>query len=473
MKRCVAILVQVSALIALVSLFGSCSLFEPAVRQPDHTQLPERYSLYADTPLDPFPWWQTFGVPEINALVTAALGENFSLQQAWARLRQANAMAVKSGAARFPELNVTGSGALTHQKITTGGSTGSETTLNTQTYSAGLAGSYEVDLWGRLRSDQQAALLEAAAVQEDIYSAEMTLCMQVVEHWLNIIYRRMQKRLLEAQLVSNQTYLELVELRFRKAMVSALDVFQQRQVLEQVKAQIPLVEAEEQVLRHELALLIGKPPLHILDIESDTLPDVPKIPTVGLPADLLVNRPDVRAAGQRLFAADWQVAAARANRLPSISLTATARYGAAEMDVLFDNWIFNLAGNLVGPLFDGRRRRAEVARTRAVVDEKVAAYRETVLTAVTEVENALVREEKQMAHIRALERQYDAAQHALVEARERYRNGLSDYLPILTQLLTVQSLERDLLQKRTQRLVYRLSLYRALGGNWPRELVSR
>jgi multidrug efflux system outer membrane protein len=473
MKRCVATLIQLAALVALAFWVGSCTLFEPAARQPDRGQLPERYSLYADVPLDPSPWWQTFEVPEINELVATALGENFSLQQAWARLRQANALAVKSGAARFPEFSLTGSGALTHQKITTAASTGSESTLNTQTYSVGLAGSYEVDLWGRLRSDQQAVLLEAAAVQEDIYTAEMTLCMQVVEHWFSIISRRMQKRLLEAQLVSNQTYLELVELRFRKAMVSALDVFQQRQVVEQVKAQIPLVEGEEQVLQHELAALIGKPPRYVPDIRYDTLPDVPEVPAVGLPADLLANRPDVRAAGQRLFAADWQVAAARASRLPTISLTATARYGAAEMDVLLDNWIFNLAGNLVGPLFDGRRRSAEVARTRAVVDEKLAAYRETVLNSVTEVENALVREEKQVAHIRALERQYDAAQHALVEARERYRNGLSDYLPILTQLLTVQSLERDLLQKRTQRLIYRLSLYRALGGTWPRELGSR
>lgn len=473
MKRCVAALLRLATLIVLVSLIGSCTIFEPEVRQPDGGQLPEHFSLYADAPLALSPWWQTFAVPEINELVATALGENFSLQQAWARLRQANALAVKSGAARFPELNLTGSGALTHQKITTEGSTGSEKTLNTRTYSVGLAGSYEVDLWGRLRSDQQAVLLEAAAVQEDIYTAEITLCMQVVEHWLNIISQRMQKRLLEAQLVSNQTYLELVELRFRKAMVSALDVFQQRQVVEQVKAQIPLVEAEEQVLRHELAVLLGKPPRYDLSIQYDSLPDVPEVPVVGLPADLLANRPDVRAGGQRLFAADWQVAAARAGRLPTISLTATARYGAAEMDVLFDNWIFNLAGNLVGPLVDGRRRSAEVERTRAVVDERLAAYRETVLNAVTEVENALVREAKQVAHIKALERQYDAAQHALVEARERYRNGLSDYLPILTQLLTVQSLERDLLQKRTQRLIYRLSLYRALGGTWPREFGSR
>jgi NodT family efflux transporter outer membrane factor (OMF) lipoprotein len=276
----------------------------------------------------------------------------------------------------------------------------------------------------------------------------------------------MQKRLLEHQLQTNLTLLELVELRFRMSMVSALDVYQQKQVVEDIRAEIPLVEAEEQVLRHELALLLGKPPGTSLKISREDLPEPAEIPATGLPADLLSSRPDLRRAGMRLQAADWQVAAARANRLPAISLTAGAQYGKGDMDVLFDNWLLSLAGNLTVPIFDGGRRAAEVDRRQAIADENLSAYRQAVLTALKEVENALVSEAKQREHIRALEDVLVTARKALEQAGIRYRNGVTDYLPVLTQLLAVQGLERNLIRQRENLLSARVSLYRSLGGTW-------
>jgi outer membrane protein TolC len=136
------------------------------------------------------------------------------------------------------------------------------------------------------------------------------------------------------------------------------------------------------------------------------------------------------------------------------------------------NWLLNLAGNLTAPIFDGGRRAAEVDRTRALTDEKLWAYRQTVLTAVKEVEDALVSESKQKEHIEALERVVSAARKAFDEAVERYRKGLNDYLPVLTQLLSVQSLERNLIKKRASLLLFRVSLYRALGGTWTQDLKS-
>ncbi|MEN8753352.1 MAG: TolC family protein, partial [Desulfobacterales bacterium] len=288
---------------------------------------------------------------------------------------------------------------------------------------------------------------------------------------VNIIAQRMQKRLLEHQLQTNLTFLELIELRFHMAMVSALDVYQQKQVVEDIKAEIPLVEAREQLLRHELALLLGKLPKTMLNISREELPKPIEIPATGLPADLLSSRPDLRAAGMRLWAADWQVAAARADRLPAISLTAQARYGEADADVLFDNWLLSLAGNLTAPIFDGKRRAAEVDRSLAVVDEKLSAYRQTVLTAIKEVEDALVNESKQREHINGLEKVTATARKALKEAGNRYRKGLTDYLPVLTQLLTVQGLERNLIQQQANLLGVRISLYRALGGTWTESLT--
>jgi NodT family efflux transporter outer membrane factor (OMF) lipoprotein len=294
----------------------------------------------------------------------------------------------------------------------------------------------------------------------------MTLAAEVANRWVSIISQRMQKRLLEHQLKTNLTLLELVELRFRMSMVSALDVYQQKQLVEDIRAEIPLVEAEEQVLMHELALLLGKPPGASLKISREDLPEPAEIPATGLPADLLSSRPDLRRAGMRLKAADWQVAAARANRLPAISLTATAQYGKGDVDALFDNWLLSLAGNLTAPIFDGGRRSAEVDRRQAIADENLSAYRQAVLTAIKEVEDALVNEVKQREHIRALEDVLGTARKALEQAGIRYRNGVTDYLPVLTQLLSVQGLERNLIRQRANLLNARISLYRSLGGTW-------
>jgi outer membrane protein TolC len=141
------------------------------------------------------------------------------------------------------------------------------------------------------------------------------------------------------------------------------------------------------------------------------------------------------------------------------------------MDVLFDNWLLSLAGNLTAPVFDGKRRAAEVDRSLAVVDENLAAYHKTVLTAIKEVEDALVNETKQREHINGLEKVTATARKALTEAGNRYRKGLTDYLPVLTQLLTVQGLERELIQKQANLLEVRISLYRALGGTWTESLT--
>jgi outer membrane protein TolC len=196
------------------------------------------------------------------------------------------------------------------------------------------------------------------------------------------------------------------------------------------------------------------------------MPMVGGLPPLGLPADLLAYRPDVRAAGMRLEAAQWQVAAARANRLPALRFSAGAQYGRSDMDLLFDTWLVSLAANLTAPVFDGGRRAAEVSRTRAKADENLWAYRRKVLTAVKEVEDAIVSETRQREHIKGLEAVKAAAQKGLEEAIGRYRNGLSDYLPVLTQLLAVQDLERNLISQQEQLILYRVGLHRALGGGW-------
>ncbi len=221
-------------------------------------------------------------------------------------------------------------------------------------------------------------------------------------------------------------------------------------------------------MEHQLAILLGQPPGSPVDgpaADADLrVPD--DVPADGLPADLLVARPDLQAAWARLESAGWGVAAARADRMPALRITARGEYGSEDLADVLDNWLLNLAGNLAAPVIDGGRRRAEVKRSRAVLDEQMAGYRRVVLTACREVEDALVRERYQAEHLQHLDQQLQAARQTHREAIERYRYGLSDYLPVLTALVTAQALENDLIEQRRQHLLIRVALYRALGGDW-------
>jgi multidrug efflux system outer membrane protein len=443
-----------------------CIPFQPPERASVAGDFPRTFSNQNTQPASRQRWWEEFNDPELNSLIAEALAGNLTLKESWARLKQARAAAVKAGAASYPDLSV-GGGASAGRRRT---ANGQATMEGVEDYSLGLLSNYELDLWGRIRSEHEATLLSASASREDLQTAAMTLAAAVTERWVGIISQGMQKRLLKRQLEANKTLLELVELRFRNALASALDVFQQRQVVEKSRSQIPLVEQTERLLLHELALLLGKPPQSAPAIGRKTWHVPSEVPEIGLPAQLLIERPDVRAAALRLRAADWNVAAARADRLPSMRLTGKAEYGADKISLLFDNWLLNLAAGLTAPLFDGKSRAAEVDRRKAVVMENLAVYRRTVLTAIKEVEDALVKEQKLREHIKGLEAQLAATQNGLKEAGMRYRKGLNDYLPVLTELLAVQNLERDLIQRKADLLVARVDLYRALGGTWAESL---
>ncbi len=462
------LLCTLSLLAALT--FSGCTLLAPDERLPADEAVPDSYSNRAQAADTSQRWWESFHSSQLNALVEEALGGNLTLMESWARIRQAEALAIQSGAARWPDLSVdaraSGGGQLATQP------NGDTTYTSLESYRLGVASTYEVDLWGRIRSKQKAAILSASASREDLNAAAISLAASVTTRWIGVMSQRMQKKLLQRQLEANITVADLLELRFRKSLASALDVLQQRQVVEQVRAQVPLAEQQEQRLLNELALLLGRMPFEAPAVVEEPLTIPRDVPETGLPLQLLSARPDIRAAMLRLEAADWAVSGARADRLPTIRLTGSAAYQAGELDALFDNWLFNLAAGLTAPLFDGRRRAAEVERQLAVVDESLASYRRAILNAVREVEDALVDEQKLREHLAGLNTQLGAARSALNEARQRYRSGLNDYLPVLTQLLSVQNLERTVINRTADLLVARVDLFRALGGGWPQELES-
>jgi outer membrane protein, multidrug efflux system len=463
LSRCLTLTVIVWIIFCLFA----CKHFRPEPFPSLTRLIPENFSTFTSDPEPGLKWWETFEDPELNGLIEDAFSDNLNLHALWARIQQARALSVIVGADLYPDLFAT-AGTLHSRRQTENGSFPSNTTRD---YSLDLSSTYELDIWGKNIAGKQAAVQIAEAGEQDFGAAAVILAAEITERWLQIISQSMQLRLLNDQLQNNETILELIKLRFRQAMVSVLDIYQQQQVIDNIRAQVPLVEARKRRLNNELSILLGKAPQGSLEILRTDLPELAPMPPFGIPADLLENRPDIRAAQFRLKSAGWNLAAAKANRLPNIFFSARGGFSSRHLDLLLDNWLLSLASTLTAPIFDGNLRAAEVERSKAFEDENLAIYRQTVLTAIREVEDALVTESTQMEHIERLKQVIDTARKALDQASIRYRHGLNDYLPVLTQILTVQDLERNFIDQQTILLVNRVDLFRALGATWTSELI--
>lgn len=421
-----------------------------------------------DAPM-PERWWRDFGDPRLDALVDRALSGNFQLRAAYARIEQARAVARQAASGKWPQIDASASAQRASNRVFFGPNT-FEFTQNQYRVSASAA--YEVDLFRRIGSQADAASLDVAATRDDLEAMALSIAAETAEAWFDLVLQRQRRALLEQQLQTNETFVELVKLRFERGLgVSAVDVLQARSQVAAVRAQLALSDALEQVAAHRLALLVGVAP-GSLDVDpGDTLPALPPLPRTGVPADLLLRRPDVRAMRRRVEAADHRYAAAIAARLPRLSLQGEVFSSAKSVTDLIAKPLYNLAGNLLGPLFDGGRRAAEADRARAAVDELTASFGQILLAALLEVENALALEKGQAAHIAELERQVEISRGVLRETRSRYRDGLTDFLPVLNALSALHASEQQLLAARRQLISYRIQLCRALGGTWTSQLA--
>jgi len=444
----------------LVLLLTSCAAPKPEVTPL--TVLPGEFSDTGQELLSDR-WWSSFGDPVLDGLVEQALVQNFSLRVAWDRLSQAEASARKSGAALWPSAAGTFDARRTRSEVT---GRGPQEVVYQSELSLGATASYELDLWGRVRSTRDAAALDVLATREQLQAAAITLSAQVAATWYALVEQRAQVMVLERQTRANAEVLEVITVRFRSGLARAADVLRQRQLVESNRGNQVLAESREAVLEHQLAILVGQPPRTPVAERGLTLPDLPALPATGVPAELVCQRPDLRQAYYRVQASDRRVAAAVADRFPRIGLGASVNTSGDEWRDLFNNWMGTLAANVVAPLFDAGARRAEVNRARAVVSESLNTYHQAVLTALGEVEDALAQERHQQDYIASVDLQLELSRGTLERLRDSYLNGGVSYLDVLQGLVSQQSLERTQLQARRELLQYRIDLCRALGGGW-------
>ncbi len=449
----------------LVTCVAACTDFHTELENPADNLVPESYSSITSPGQYSTPWWLSFNNPELTGLIESGLENNFTIQQAWARLSQAAAVAKQAETGLYPSLGTTADAAHYRSKTSNSGE------ITSDDFSLGLTAVYEIDLWGRVKSMQQAAEHSAYAKREDLHGAAMSVSGEIAATWLELISTRQKIEQLYKQLELNTRLLELVELRFRSAKAGALDVYQQNQTVTAIEGGLITLHGNEQVILHQLAVLTGRPPGTELNISQVKLPTISPLPPGGLPAELLVQRPDVRSAGYLLEGATWSVAAAKADRLPSLQLSGNFTYNSSGLSSLLDTWILGLAAGLTAPLIDNGARKAEVERSEAVVKEYLASYRRTLLNAILEVEDALVQEQQLRKGITNIHRQLELTQMAYREATWRYLNGRSDYLPVLREQINLITTQQDRITLEKDVLLARVAVCKALGGSWMEELL--
>ncbi|MGB8436713.1 MAG: efflux transporter outer membrane subunit [Burkholderiales bacterium] len=433
---------------------------QPAVTVPDAwrdaTQTTQ--ATQATVPLD---WWRAFNSAELADLIAAALAGSPDLAVASERVKQAEAQVRVSGASLFPTLDL---GVASVRRDT---HSDQGPAINVDTTNAVLNASYEIDLWGRLSSGVRSAESSLRASRYDLETARLTLVSGVATAYFDLLSLRDRLALARANVATAERVLAVVESRVRNGAATPLDLVRQRAATVSQRATIPPLELQERQTLSALAILIGRTPAGF-DVAGTSVVAL-AIPEIapGLPASLLIRRPDIAAAEAQLLAANANLAVARAELLPSVTLSGSVGLASGAL-FAFGNpaTIVTAAAALAQPIFDGERRKAEVEGAESRERELVETYRRAILAAFADVENALVAISRN-AQQEALQVEYRSeARESLRLAEVRYRAGADDLLVVLDAQRTLFQAEDQLAQSRRSRLQASVSTYRALGGGW-------
>ncbi|MCC7425869.1 MAG: efflux transporter outer membrane subunit [Alphaproteobacteria bacterium] len=407
-------------------------------------------------------WWQGFASAELDGLIAAAREANPDLAIAAARVAQADAAARIAGAPLLPALSADGG---VRRARTTSAAGGRARTASS--YDAGLAASWELDLWGRNRAALAAAEANALASRFDREAVALTVTASVAGTYFQLLSLRERLAIARANLANAERVLAVVQARFAAGAASALDVAQQRTQIANQRAAIPILEQQERQASNALALLLGRS-MQGISIAAQSLRAVRPVPVLaGLPSELLNRRPDLRAAEADLATADANLAAARAALFPTISLTAQGGVLSNTLGTLLSSGnVISIGASILASIFDGGARRGRVALSEAQRVEVVAAYRNAVLRAFADVEDALIATGSRTQRETLLAAALAEARQAFALANAQYQAGAVALVTVLEAQRALFSAEDAYAAARLERLAALVALYRALGGGW-------
>jgi outer membrane protein, multidrug efflux system len=454
--------------VALVlSLLAGCVAVGPDY-SPPQPDVPAHWSTAAGGRATPqaelAQWWRQFNDPVLEGLVADALKANLDLATARAQLREARAQRELAAAGLSPSVDASVSASSSKSSAETGSGT------SRNLYGAGFDASWEADVFGGTRRGVQAAQADLEASVASLHDVQVSLVAEVAVNYIGL--RTAQRRLAIAtsSLASLREAYDLARWRMQAGLASELDVAQARTELESAQATVPTLRTSVVEARHRLAVLLGLKPgeLRARLGTAGAIPVLDHAVMVGIPADTLRQRPDVRVTERQLAAQTARLGEAEAARYPSFNLSGSIGLEALTLSGLGsgDAGTRSLLGSITAPIFDAGRIRANIAVQDAKLEQARLAYRSTVLKALEEVENALAGVANADERRLRLERAAASAQDTLLIARQRYSSGLTDFLSVLDSQRTMLNLEDELASSAGALATAQIQLYKALGGGW-------
>ena len=406
----------------------------------------------------PDDWWLLFNDSVLNDLQKQVEVGNETLKSAAAQVQVARAVLGSSRAGLVPTVGASAGGSR---------SAASGAVPAATSYSMAANATWELDLWGRVAGTVSNAEARLQASADDLAAARLSIQALLTQTYFSLRAAESQAALLERSVAAYQRSLELTQNRYTAGVASAADVAQAQTQLKSTQAQGVEANSNRAQLEHALATLLGKPASGVTLPRTAALPPAPSIP-VQLPASLIERRPDIAAAERRVAAANAQIGVAQSAFFPAITLSANAGFRGSDLAQLLSapNLFWSLGPALAATLFDGGARKSAEDSAKASLDQATATYRQTVLTALQEVEDNLVTaaslEEEIVLQIDALK----AAERSLEITNNQYKAGTVSYLNVVAAQATALSAERTLLDVRNRRLGAMTQLLKNLGGRW-------
>ena len=459
--------------VVVIFLAGCASAPEHEPPQID-VDVPDQWTVEEPQPApveaDTTRWWSYFGSERVDSLVDEALNNNFDLVGAVARVDQAAAVAKAAGADLYPQASARFDASRRKQNLIgfpIPGSNSDVITTRSTSIGVSLDIGWEIDLWGRIRAGQVAALADLQATWADLAGVRLSIAAQVVKAWFAVIESRLQLDLAAETVESFQLSANQVRRRYEEGVRTSLDL---RLALANLYAAEALLETRRQqldLIKRQLEILLGRYPSAALTADAD-LPAIDQDVPAGLPSEVLIRRPDLLAAERRYAASEKRISEARRAFFPRISLTGSGGTLSQQLGDLVDGnfSVWSIAANVAQPLFQGGRLRANLQNSHAVSDQALAQYATALLTAFGEVESSLFAE--RVLGVREFHTANAAEQSTAAQllAERQYNAGLVDYITVLETQRRALTARSELLTVRRERLDARVNLHVSLGGGF-------
>jgi len=420
----------------------------------------------ATNSLADLPWWQVFHDDALQGLIRDAITNNYNLRTAITRVEQARAVAAQARAGFFPQLGyqaLVGTG-----RNVAGAGTPSPTGTSGAVSAVDANGSWEIDLWGRIRRLNESARSQYLASQEARRDVTISIIAEVAQAYFQLLALDSELEVARRTTNSFAASLRIFNQRLEGGVASRLETASTQALLDSAAATIPELERQIALQENQINVLLGQNPGPIPREGSPFQNQIPLDVPAGLPSALLQRRPDIREAEQLLRSANAQIGVAVANFFPQLSLTGLFGRVGPELNAFTAGGVtaWSAAAGLTGPIFQGGRLKAQLQQARAAREQFALQYRAVVLNALQEVSNALISREK-LATVRLEQaRAVEAYREAVQIATERYRLGRSSYYEVLQEQQLLFPAETSLVQIQLNQLLAIVQLYRALGGGW-------